>query len=182
MLVRLRLFIRGFLASGFFVGRLFRAGSLKTARFFPTGFVAPWLGAASAVAVTVTIGQLAARRLDAAQRTAKRFDFAFIADLLFIGHFQRMENFFHQLERFFKRFDNPADVVEGFGDRRRRFFGARFFKWGAVGRSLNGRAGGLTFRRPFNARRFHRRRFGRLRRWFRRRGGDRGFVGGGRGR
>ena len=171
LLVWSRIFVHRLFTSGFFRGRFILGGFLEATRLlFPTGFFAPRL----VTTITVTVRLLTTGQLDATQGAAERFDFAFIADLLILGYFKRMQHFFHRLKGLFEGFDDTADVIEGFGDGRGRLLFtrqlARLFKLGAIGRLLHGRPFDAGNDWPFGTGCHHGRRgFGH---WFGRGSGD----------
>jgi hypothetical protein len=58
--------------------------------------------------------------VELAQGAAERLDLVFVGILLPLGQFERLENFFHLVERLAERLENLIDLFDGLFDRRRR--------------------------------------------------------------
>ena len=60
-----------------------------------------------------------------AQGTAQRFDFALIGELLALGHFDELQNFFHLIHRVLERFDDLHHLVNRLMDGGSAMLGLR---------------------------------------------------------
>jgi len=173
LLFRSELFGRRFLGGLMF--RLvsgFLARRFATAAFLPLVILPrPFFTWMFRTPFTFTL-RLVTRCLDAAQGAPEILDFPLVAHFLFFRQFNQFQNVLHLLERFLERFDDPAHLIHGGGERRRGMLLPLSLRVLFMPRPFGGRRSinRFGFRlSPFRRRGLHGRLFARMFFWRRRR-------------